>query len=383
LNGLSFPPSRARELMLRAVELAERGRGATAPNPCVGALLASPEGEILAEGWHKGYGQHHAEVEAIADARARGINPSCGVLFVTLEPCNHFGKTPPCTQAILAAGIRQLVVGTPDPDNTVTGGGIDHLRAGGVIVETGVAEQECLDLIADFTLFKTTDRPYVYLKLACTLDGRIATRTGDSRWVSGALSREEVHRLRGRVQAVMVGGRTFRADNPRLTCRMEGTAGKGQPLAVVVTSRLPLPEKNSCRLLRDRASETIFFVPENALNEACADDLELAGCRIWPMPELAPGRIDLRPGLVRLRRELRCFYVLCEGGGGLASTFAEQGFVDELWIFQAPKVLGDGHAPSLFSGRDVDSMDKCLHWRRTAVRPSGEDLWLTFRPQKP
>jgi diaminohydroxyphosphoribosylaminopyrimidine deaminase / 5-amino-6-(5-phosphoribosylamino)uracil reductase len=363
--------------MLQAVELAERGRGKTAPNPCVGALLVSPEGRVLAEGWHKGYGMAHAEVEAIADARAKGIDPSGAVLVVTLEPCNHHGKTPPCTQAILDAGIRKVVVGARDPNPTVAGGGVERLEANGVEVVAGVAEQECLDLIADFLVFKTTERPYLYLKLACTLDGRIATRTGDSRWVSGPASREEVHRLRGRVQAVLVGGRTFRADDPRLTCRMAGVSR--QPLAVVVTSRLPIAE-SSCRLLRDRPSETIFLVPENALHEAFAEDLEQAGCRIWPLPERSPGTIDLRRGLVRLRRELHCSYVLCEGGGALATTLAEQGLVDELWVFQAPKVLGDAKAPSLFSGRESAVMDDCLRWRRTAVRPSGEDLWMTFRP---
>ena len=377
-----FPPPRARELMLRAVELAERGRGTTAPNPCVGALLATPEGVVVAEGWHRGYGQAHAEVEAIADARAKGIDPADTVLFVTLEPCNHHGKTPPCTEAVLAAGIRRVVVGVRDPNTAVAGGGVDRLRAAGVDVVTGVAEQECLDLIADFILFRSGDRPYVYLKLACTLDGRIATRGGDSRWVSGPQSREEVHRLRGRVQAVMVGGATFRADNPRLTCRSEGRTARSNPLAVVVTSRLPFVESR-CHLLLERASETIFFVPENALHEACAEDLERAGCRIWPLPENPTGSLNLAPGLTRLRRELGCNYLLCEGGGGLATALAEQGLVDELWIFQAPKVLGDGQAPALFSGRSPVRMEECLRWRRTSARPSGEDLLLTFRPGIP
>jgi diaminohydroxyphosphoribosylaminopyrimidine deaminase / 5-amino-6-(5-phosphoribosylamino)uracil reductase len=364
--------------MLQAVELAERGRGATAPNPCVGALLATTEGVVVAQGWHRGYGLDHAEVEAIADARSRGVDPASTILFVTLEPCNHYGKTPPCTKAVLEAGIRRVVVGARDVNAGVTGGGVEHLRAAGVIVETGVAEQECLDLVADFTVFQTTARPYLYLKLACTLDGRIATRTGDSRWVSGPQSREEVHRLRGRVQAVMVGGRTFRADNPRLTCRLDAKP-RSNPLAVVVTSRLPFVE-SSCHLLRERSSETIFLVPENALHDACTDDLERNGCRIWPVPERTPGVIDLGQGLARLRGELDCLYVLCEGGGGLATTLAEQGLVDELWIFQAPRVLGDAQAPSLFSGREAAGMEECLRWRRTAVRPSGEDLWVTFRP---
>jgi len=199
--------------MARAVELAGRGFGSTAPNPCVGAVLVKG-GRIVAEGWHAVYGGPHAEINCLADARAKGVSPADCVLYVTLEPCNHYGKTPPCAQAVYEAGIRSVVVGARDPNPDVAGGGIAFLRERGVHVETGVLAKQCFNLIADFIIWKTTPLPYLYLKLATTIDGRIATRTGDSAFVSNAASRLEVHRLRSKVGAVMVGAGTLCADNP-------------------------------------------------------------------------------------------------------------------------------------------------------------------------
>lgn len=193
--------------MLKAVRLARRGLPHTAPNPAVGALLLQ-NGRIVAEGWHKKYGGAHAEIEALNEARRKGINPANCTLLVTLEPCSHYGKTPPCTEAILQAGIKKVVVGLADPTPRA-GGGAAWLAARGVQVIMGVAEDECRDLAADFLFWQQSDLPYVTLKLASTLDGCIATRSGQSRWITGEAARARVHMLRAMSQAVLVGGNTF------------------------------------------------------------------------------------------------------------------------------------------------------------------------------
>lgn len=244
--------------MARALELAERGRGGVAPNPRVGAVLVR-DGVIVAEGWHKVFGGPHAEVECLREAEAKGVAVAGATMYVTLEPCNHFGKTPPCSRTLLESGVSRVVVGCLDP-NPVAGGGAELLRQGGVEVVVGVLEQECRDAIADFVTWKTLGRPFVTLKLAMTLDGHIATRLGDSGWVSGEASRARVHVMRACSQAVMVGGGTLYTDDPRLTHR--GLAGplaaNPQPLAVVVTRRLPAPEA-PLSLLTDRPGELVLL----------------------------------------------------------------------------------------------------------------------------
>lgn len=379
--------------MRQAAALARLGRGATAPNPCVGALLVR-EGEVLAQGWHQRYGGPHAEPQCLADARAKGVDPAGCTLYVTLEPCNHQGKTPPCTRAILEAGIGEVVAGMADP-NPVAGGGADFLRAHGVAVRLGVEEALCRDLVADFLVWQRTDRPYVYLKLASTLDGRIATRTGHSRWISGPESRAAVHALRARCQAVIVGGGTLRADDPRLTVRLPGDvpAPGPQPLAVVITRALPGPD--DCALTRERPGETIFWTDETGAAGGRADALRARGCRVWALPPAAPLRapappagapaapgLDLGAGLARLRAECAAWYVLCEGGGSLALSFLHAGLMDEFRLFVAPKVLADGQARPLFDGLAPQTMDQALALRWAEARPSGEDVLLIYRPRE-
>ena len=214
--------------MARAVELAVRGKGTTAPNPCVGAVLVR-DGAVVAEGWHMRCGGPHAEVNCLADAGAKGVDPSACALYVTLEPCNHHGRTPPCTMAVLEAGVPEVVVGAGDPNPKVAGGGAEFLRQRGVRVRQGVLGQACRDLIADFLVWQFTGRTFNTLKMAATLDGRIAARNGHSAWVSGPESREMVHELRARVDAVVVGGGTLRQDNPRLTARPRSGEPDKQP----------------------------------------------------------------------------------------------------------------------------------------------------------
>ena len=368
--------------MARAVELAGRGFGSTAPNPCVGAVLVKG-GRIVAEGWHAVYGGPHAEINCLADARAKGVSPADCVLYVTLEPCNHYGKTPPCAQAVYEAGIRSVVVGARDPNPDVAGGGIAFLRERGVHVETGVLAKQCFNLIADFIIWKTTPLPYLYLKLATTIDGRIATRTGDSAFVSNSASRLEVHRLRSKVGAVMVGAGTLCADNPRLTARLEGGAPARQPLAVVVGTGLP-DSLNDSVLCLERARETIFFTSEENAATDRAARLAATGARVWPLPWAVPGTergLDLRPGLARLRAELGCHHLVCEGGGRLAMSLLRQGLAHELWLFLAPKALGDASAIPALAGNEVLAMDRALGLTLLSVKELGGDVWLRYRPK--
>lgn len=363
--------------MARAVTLARQGQGFTAPNPCVGAVLVR-DGNIVAEGWHTRCGQPHAEIEALRDARRKGVDPSGCALYVTLEPCNHHGKTPPCSRAIVDAGIPEVVIGCLDP-NPVAAGGAAMLRSQGVRVRSNVLEDQCRDLIADFLVWQTTSRPYSILKLATTLDGKIATRTGHSAWISGQASRREVHRLRSWCGAVIIGGGTFRADNPMLTCRLEHYAGP-QPLAVIVTSRLP-ENPHDFEVLKLRPQQTVFWTSTPESLSPRGQRLADLGAAVWALPDKDLG-LDLTAGMIRLRREQNCHYALTEGGGRLAASMQRQGLVDELRLFQAMKVLGDEHGQSLFAGRTADSMEDCWAFELMEQSFFDSDLYLRLRPKE-
>ncbi len=368
----SFEP-----FMHEAIALARRGRWHTAPNPMVGAVLVR-DGHVVARGWHTAHGMPHAEVECLRDAAAHGVNPAECVLVVTLEPCNHHGNTPPCSHAVFEAGIRHVVVGLADP-NPVAAGGAAFLRDKGIRVDMGVLEQECRDLVADFLTWTTTPLPYTILKLAATLDGKIATRTGNSRWISGPESRARVHELRRNVGAVIVGGTTFRKDNPQLTCRLDGNIK--QPLAVILTSQLPnVPE--AFILLTERPQQTIFWTTEDEAQSEAADGLRHHGCTVMALPPTADathGTTNIAHGLEWLRREHGCAYTLCEGGGKLALTMLELGLAQEFQLHLAPKIMADAKAPGLFDGRNPATMDDVLGLRMTGTQKSGEDIIITFR----
>jgi diaminohydroxyphosphoribosylaminopyrimidine deaminase/5-amino-6-(5-phosphoribosylamino)uracil reductase len=365
--------------MARALELAERGRGYVTPNPRVGAVLVK-DGAIVAEGWHRVFGGPHAEVECLRQAEERDIDPAGATLYVTLEPCNHFGKTPPCSRLLLESGVSRVVIGCLDP-NPVAGGGARLLRQSGLTVVVGVLEQECRDAIADFVVYKTMGRPFVTVKLAMTLDGRIATRTGDASWVSGEASRRRVHAMRASVQAVLVGGGTLRADNPRLTHRLADgpLANNPQPLAVVVTRHLPAAEA-SLSLLRDRPKELVILTDADGVASETAMDLAEMGVRVWGVPEGDDGILDLAAGMVRLRREANVYTLLCEGGGGLAGSLLGQMLMDELVVFYAPKVLADDRGVPALTGLTVPRMADAAGLRFLAVERVGEDIMVLARP---
>ncbi|WP_264983791.1 bifunctional diaminohydroxyphosphoribosylaminopyrimidine deaminase/5-amino-6-(5-phosphoribosylamino)uracil reductase RibD [Pseudodesulfovibrio portus] len=368
-------PGHHEHFMRRAIELAYRGRGTTAPNPCVGAVLVR-DGKIVAEGYHTRFGALHAERECLADAREKGVAPEGLTMYVTLEPCNHQGKTPPCTEGLIEAKVGTVVVGTRDP-NPVAAGGVERLRRHGINVELGVCEQECLDLIGDFLLWQHSHSPYNILKMAATLDGKIASARNEPEPISGPESFARVHKLRSMVGAVVVGGNTFYADNPSLTCRMNDLpAGFIQPLAVVVTSRLPeAPAEHT--LLRERSNRTIFMTSDKAARSKQADRLRERGTSVWPLPG-EPGRLNLSPGFERLHAEQDCYYTLCEGGGRFAMSLIEQGLADEVVHFLTPRILGDNTAPSAYSGRDNVTMADTRDFRITRTERLGADIMLTL-----
>ena len=365
-----------------AIALAEQGRWRTCPNPVVGAVLVR-DGHIVAQGFHSAYGQPHAEAQCLRDAAEKGVDPADCTLCVTLEPCNHYGKTPPCTQAILEAGIRRVVVGLLDP-NPQAGGGAKWLREQGVEVETGIRAQACRDLAADFLVWQQTMRPYLILKLAATLDGRIATRSGQSQWVSGKYSRASVHELRANIGgsggAVFIGGNTLYADNPQLTARPL-PAGSRQPLACILTSRLPDPAEK-LHLLHQRPEQCVFLCPREIAASPVAEALRGIGAHVHGLDKAqAHAGLDLHAGLRLLREDHACSYVLCEGGGKLALSLLEQGLVDEFRLHAAPRILGDNAALPLFDGRAPLSMDESLNMRISSLAQCGEDAHIVLRPR--
>ncbi len=370
--------------MRHAAALALQGRAYVYPNPTVGAVLVRND-VIVAEGWHKVYGGPHAEVECLQDALAKNIDPSECTLVVTLEPCHHHGKTPPCTKAIMEAGIKHVVFGLRDP-NEEASGGAEYLASQGVKVEEGVEAQLCRDVLADFLCWREKKRPYVLLKLASTLDGRIATRTGQSQWVSGEGSRHRVQIMRKKIAqvggAIMIGGGTFREDNPRLTVRYpEGESGP-QPLACIVTSRLPVVSLDNT-ILQTRPKDAIFFSTPAGAASPTAKALEDMGARVWSQaPQSGAVRLpqlDLLLG--RLFEELNCPYVLCEGGGKLALSLLELGLVDEFHLHLAPSILGDNEARPLFDGKSPTSMSEALSLRISDYELHGEDMHIVLRPK--
>ena len=317
--------------MRRALELARRGEGRVEPNPMVGAVICGPGGAIVAEGWHNRFGEPHAEAMAIAAAgeAARG-----GTLYVTLEPCCHHGKTPPCSEAIIAAGIRRVVVAAGDPFPQVAGGGIAALEAAGISVEVGLLAADAERLTAPFRRLVTSGRPWVIAKWAASLDGRLAAAPGGDRWISSPESRELVHRLRGRMDAILVGIGTALADDPLLTARPEGPR---RALRIVLDSRGRLPLES--RLVTSARDWPLLVAvgPEAAADRLLA--LEAAGCEVWREPEQDAGeRLDKL--LAELGRR-RLTNLLVEGGAEVFRTLFSRNLVDEVHAFTAARRLGE------------------------------------------
>ena len=353
-----------RDYMALALELAEQGAGWTCPNPMVGAVLVK-DGRIIGQGYHRRCGELHAEREALA---ACTEDPAGSTLYVTLEPCCHQGRQPPCVDAVLDAGIRRVVVGTADPNPMVSGRGIALLRARGVEVEAGVLEAECRRFNRIFFHYIRTRRPYVVMKYAMTMDGKIATRTGASRWITGPEARAQVHRDRNRYAAILVGVGTVLADNPLLTCRMEG--GRN-PLRIVCDTHLRTPLD---RQLVRTASQVPTLVATCSTDPARIFPLEDAGCQVWTLPE-REGHVDLAALMERLGAQ-GIDSVILEGGGTLNWAALEQGIVHKVQAYLAPKLLGGRDAKSPVEGLGVATPAQGIPLKHTTVTRLGADLLL-------
>lgn len=354
-----------RDFMETALDLAEKGRGFTSPNPMVGAVVVS-EGRIVGQGWHRRAGGAHAEVHAIDDAgeAARGAT-----LYVTLEPCNHTGRTPPCTRKILDAGIERVVVGSADPNPDVRGGGSAFLEKKGLQVVTGVCRRRAERLNESFNKFITTRRPFVIGKFAATLDGRIATRTGDARWVTGESARAYVHRLRHAVDAILVGIGTVETDDPQLTTRIPGMDTR-DPLRIVLDTRLRIAE--NARLLHLDSNAGTLIICGDTVPEERRSRIESETVTVLPVG-LRNGRIDLELLMDRLG-QMEITSLLIEGGGRvLASAFRQQ-IVDKCAFFYAPKILGGDDGVPICSGPGPVTMAECFHLKDLDVSRFGEDI---------
>jgi len=319
--------------MRLALRLGRRGLGRTSPNPPVGAVVVGGR-KVVGRGFHRKAGLAHGEAEALRDAgkKARGAT-----LYVTLEPCAHHGRTPPCTDAIIAAGVRRVVIGTRDPNPNVRGNGTGRLRAAGIDVNTGAEQAACDELIAAFRKHVTTGMPLATLKLAASLDGRIATATGESRWITSEASRRYAHRLRAEHDAILVGAETVLRDDPELTCRLRG--GRN-PLRVILDGRLRLPLKAKV-LTNTQAAATLVVTGQQA-SVAKIRQIEARGATVVCLPARA-GRISMTR-LMRMLGRRGIMSVLIEGGATVAAAALAARVVDRLLIFYAPKLIGgDGH----------------------------------------
>ncbi len=354
--------------MRRALELARQSEGHTRPNPPVGAVVVRG-GRLLGEGRHTRAGCPHAEVEALDVCRGR----ACGAtLYVTLEPCCTTGRTPPCTERILAEGVRRVVAGCRDPNGCHCGKGFERLTAHGVEVVWGVCEEEARELIAPFAKHIATGYPYVTLKLAMTLDGRIADRRGVSQWITGEAARAEVQALRRRADAVLVGAGTVCADDPSLLCRLPG-AGRLTRVVVDASGRVPA----AARVLADPAAEQTVLATVPAAAAARGAAWSAHGARVWTFAPDREGRVPLRRLLRRLGGEGH-LHVVCEGGGALAGALHDAGLVDAYELYYAPAVLGDARAVSGVAGRGC-LLPRLERLRVVEVRRVGEDVLVRAR----
>lgn len=346
--------------MQRCLDLARRAIGRTAPNPMVGAVVVR-DGQLVGEGWHPGAGQPHAEVFAL---KAAGAAAQGATIYVSLEPCNHHGRTPPCTEAILRSRIQRVVVGMVDPDPRVSGTGIQRLRAAGLEVSVGIAQADCEQLNEAFMHRIQHKRPLGILKYAMTLDGKIATTTGHSAWVSGTASRKVVHCCRGESDAVIVGGNTVRRDNPRLTSH---GVSEHNPLRVVMTRSLDLPSQAN---LWDTSIAPTCIYTQSAANPQLQAELRDRGVEIIHLPDVNPDAVmaDLyNRGLSQ---------VFWECGGTLAAAVLQTRAAQKIMAFIAPKIIGGVTAPAPVGDLGLTEMTDALMLDRLAVQTIGTDILI-------
>lgn len=353
--------------MTRALELAELGRGLVQPNPLVGAVIVKNK-KIIGEGWHRAYGESHAEINAINTATE---NVEGATLYVNLEPCCHFGKTPPCVDAIIKNKFKTVVIGMEDPNEKVSGKGIEKLRAKRIEVRTGVLEKKAKKMNEVFIKFITTQMPFCTLKTAMTLDGKIATHTGDSKWISNEKSRTYVHQLRAYHAAILTGIGTVINDNPQLTVRMYEQEGIKQPIRIVVdsTGRIPL----NANVLKFDDAKTIIAVSELA-DAYKINAIKEKGVEVVVTP-VKNNKVDL-PYLLKLLGKKGIDSLLIEGGSHLNFSLFEEGLIDKVLTFIAPKIVGGDDAKTPVGGIGFSLIKDSIQLMNIHTVPYGDDLMI-------
>ena len=358
---------RHQDLMAQAVALARKGEGRTSPNPPVGAVIVQ-NGQVVGEGFHPKAGEPHAEIFALRQAGEL----ACGAdIYVTLEPCSHFGQTPPCADALIAAGIKNVYVGVSDPNPQVAGQGIARLKAAGINVYVGLLEEECQELIAAFSKHVTTGMPYTIYKAALTLDGQSATAEGDSRWVSCEQSRQRVHQMRDRVDAIMVGVGTVCQDDPLLTTRLDFAPGQ-DPMRIVVDSYLRMPLNS--RMLQQQ-SEAKTLIATVSVDQERIAQFEKVGAQVLCL-EAEHGQVSL-PALWRELGRRQIQKILLEGGATLAGSALNKGLIDQVMIFIAPKIVNGSNKHGLFNGAGCKTMAEAVQLKKMKTEQVGTDLLIT------
>lgn len=351
--------------MALAIKLAKKAEGRTSPNPLVGAVIVKG-GRIIGKGYHKKCGLPHAEVYAIkaAGAKARG-----STLYVTLEPCDHHGRTPPCTDAIIKSGIKRVVMAMKDPNPITDGRGIKKLKKHGIKTEAGILENEAKAINKPFIKFITKKLPYVRVKIAESIDGKIATKSGDSKWITGEESRRYVHGLRGRVDAVMVGSGTVLKDDPMLSCRIPGAK---QPLRVIVDSSLRTPFTS--KLFSTSGSHSVLIATTKKASFKKAEIYARSGISLL-FCKLKNNRVDLKDLLKKLSW-LGITDLLVEGGGELAAGLVEDRLVDQFMFFISPKIIGGRDAKTSVEGIGVDRVADAVKLKNISIRMFADDIMI-------
>jgi riboflavin biosynthesis protein RibD len=363
------------DYMQQALALAARGQGYVEPNPMVGCVIVK-DGQVVGEGWHQRFGGPHAEIEAL---RAAGERAKGATLYATLEPCCHHGKTPPCTDAVIAAGVQRVVAAMQDPFPQVTGDGLAQLAAAGIAVEVGSRETEARALNAPYLKLLAASRPWVIAKWAMTLDGKIATAAGHSRWISNSGSRAIVHKIRGRVDAILIGRKTAELDDPLLTAYMAGDDPVPRiAKRIVLDSQAKLADSN--QLLRTAHHTSTLIVAGPDAPPACVQRLTRGGCEV-----LTLATSDRAERLIQLLDELgrrRMTNLLVEGGSEVLGAFLDAGQIDEVHVFIAPKLFGGEKARSPIGGAGIAEVADCLLLDRPEFQRLGDDYYLSGRVKR-
>ena len=357
------------QTMRRALELAARGR--TSPNPMVGAVVVK-QGKVVGEGYHSRAGYPHAEVEALRQA---GNKARSADLYVNLEPCCHFGRTPPCTDAIIQAGIKRVFVGMKDPNKQVSGKGLRALKAQGIVIVSGILKKECMKLNESFVKVMQTGMPFVIMKTAMSLDGKIATRSGDARWISGELARKHVHKIRNYVDAILVGTETVLKDNPRLTCRL-ATGSVEHPIRIILDRRNRIPL--TANVFKNSRSQPVIYVTGSDISPARQKALVARKVEILN-GKFGKNGFHIKPLLKELaNRDMNS--ILVEGGAELNASVLKAGVVDRVVAFISPMLIGGGKAPGFLGGQGVMKVNDAIKLKDIEVTKIGEDLMVEAIP---